>query len=399
MSRWNRNRLCTAARRGAVAAMALTLGLAPVPYITREAIALASADASVLSWDATFDGSSYVFTIDFANDVYSGNHYLAVSYDDGTQGNANSLQLTWDCSEVKGGYYQDIPGASTSISGNTVTVGVPASYFGGKSFTVTYCGSSITSAQMGGASVAPDTPATPDEPETPATPSEPATPETPATPGEPETGGSADTPSGAYAGIAIDGDFSDWDAVAKAETDATVGWGHVNRMAMVWDGDWVYLYLESVDSNPASMTGAGPSGNGKYAITTDLGNQTLVDLSQAPNRVLGIDGATIAANSTTWGQPPYRWEVAIPASALGPTPRRSALACTGRTPPSKTSRTCAPRGTRTTPSPASPTMAPTTTGPTTPTRRSSTPAPARARRSWTRVAPCTRTQTSSTATW
>ena len=318
MSRWNRNRLCTAARRGAVAAMALTLGLAPVPYITREAIALASADASVLSWDATFDGSSYVFTIDFANDVYSGNHYLAVSYDDGTQGNANSLQLTWDCSEVKGGYYQDIPGASTSISGNTVTVGVPASYFGGKSFTVTYCGSSITSAQMGGASVAPDTPTTPDEPETPATPSEPTTPETPATPGEPETGGSADTPTGAYSGIAIDGDFSDWDAVAKADTDATVGWGHVNRMAMVWDGDWVYLYLESVDSNPVSMTGAGPSGNGKFAITTDLGNQTLVDLSQAPNRVLGIDGATIAANSTTWGQPPYRWEVAIPASALGP---------------------------------------------------------------------------------
>ena len=201
---------------------------------------------------------------------------------------------------------------------------------------------------MGGASVAPDTPTTPDEPETPATP------------GEPETGGSADTPTGAYAGIAIDGDFSDWDAVAKAETDATVGWGHVNRMAMVWDGDWVYLYLESEDSNPVSMTGAGPSGNGKYAITTDLGNQTLVDLCQAPNRVLGIDGATIAANSTTWGQPPYRWEVAIPAS---------------------------------------PTTAPTTTGPTTPTRRSSTPAPARARRSWTRVAPCTRTQTSSTATW
>ena len=66
------------------------------------------------------------------------------------------------------------------------------------------------------------------------------------------------------------------------------------------------------------MTGAGPSGNGKFAITTDLGNQTLVDLCQAPNRVLGIDGATIAANSTTWGQPPYRWEVAIPASALGP---------------------------------------------------------------------------------
>ena len=319
MSRWNKNRLRTAARRGAVVAMALTLGLAPLPYITREAIALASSDASVSSWDATFDGSSYVFTIDFANDVYSGNHTLYVTYDDGTQGNANSLQLTWDCSEVKGGWYQDIPGASTSISGKTVTVSVPAGYFGGKSFAVSYCGSSITSAQMGGASTEPESPT---EPETPSEPETPATPDTPSTPGTPETGDApttdtADTPSGAYAGITIDGDFSDWDSVSKVDTDSETGWGHVNRMAMVWDGDWVYLYLESEDSNPAAMTGAGPSGNGKFAITTDLGNQTLVDLSQAPGQVLGIDGATIAANSTSWGQPPYKWEVAIPASALG----------------------------------------------------------------------------------
>lgn len=318
MARWNKNRLRATARRGAVVAMALTLGLAPVPYITREAIALTSSDASVSSWDATFDGSSYVFTIDFANDVYSGNHTLYVTYDDGTQDNTNLLQLTWDCSEVKGGWYQDIPGASTSVSGNTVTVSVPASYFGGKSFTVSYCGSSITSAQMGGTSTeptTPDTPETPSTPDVPETPGEPETPATPETPSTPSTDGS--NSGAAYTGITIDGDFSDWDGVAKVDTDATVGWGHVNKMAMVWDGDWVYLYLESDDDNPRSMTGAGPSGNGQFAITTDLGNQTLIDLRNAPGEVRGIDGASIAANSTAWAQKPFKWEVAIPTSALG----------------------------------------------------------------------------------
>lgn len=318
MARWNKNRLRATARRGAVVAMAFTLGLTPVPYITREAVALTSSNASVSSWDASFDGSSYVFTIDFANDVYSGNHTLYVSYDDGTQDNTNSLQLTWDCSEVKGGWYQDIPGASTSVSGNTVTVSVPASYFGGKSFTVSYCGSSITSAQMGGTSTEPTTPDTPETPSTPDAPETPTEPETPTTPETPSAPSTDDSNSGAaYTGITIDGDFSDWDGVAKVDTDATVGWGHVNKMAMVWDGDWVYLYLESDDDNPRSMTGAGPSGNGQFAITTDLGNQTLIDLRSAPGEVRGIDGASIAANSTAWAQKPFKWEVAIPTSALG----------------------------------------------------------------------------------
>ena len=321
MTSWNKHHARTLARRGAVAALALTLGLAPVPYITREAFALASTDATVASWDASFDGSSYVFAVTAAQAPESISKSFYVTYDDGSQGNNNQFQLTWDCSEVKGGWYQDIAGASASVDGDVVTVSVPASYFENKAFTVSYCGSSITSAQMGGASTDPEEPS---EPETPAESETPASPDagdtdtdTPETGDAPTTDDAADAPTGAYAGITIDGDFSDWDAVAKVDTDSTAGWGHVNKMAMVWDGDWVYLYLESEDSNPRAMTGAGPSGNGKFVITTDLGNQTLVDLSGAPEAVKGIDGATIAANSTAWGQPPYKWEVAIPASALG----------------------------------------------------------------------------------
>ncbi len=355
MADWNRYRVRAFARRGAAAAMALTLGLAPVPFITHEALAVTSTDATVTSWDASFDGSDYVFTINAANSVYEMNKSLAVSYADGSQGSNNLIQLTWDCSEVKGGWYQDIPGASVSVAGNVVTVSVPASYFGGKDFTVSYCGSTMTNAQMGGASAGsgtttpePDTDPEPGEgsgttgsgagsgstdagstgsgsadsgatdPDSGTTGSDSAGTTDPA----PDAGekddqsGSAANPDAAYTGITIDGDFSDWDGVAKVDVDEGKGWHTVDRMAMVWDGDWVYLYFETEDNQYSAVCGAGDWSNGQYAITTDLGNQTLVQLQPGPT-VAGVDGAKVAVNSTAWGQPPYKWEVAIPASKLG----------------------------------------------------------------------------------
>ena len=87
-------------------------------------------------------------------------------------------------------------------------------------------------------------------------------------------------------------------------------------MAMVWDGDWVYLYFESNADDPGAMSGAGPWNNGQYAITTDLGNQTLIQLSRGP-AVSGVNGATVAANNYEWAKTPHKWEVAIPASTLG----------------------------------------------------------------------------------
>ena len=360
MADWKKIRAAKAARRGVAAAMALTLGLAPVPFITYEALAAASTDATVQSWDAAFNGSSYIFTIVASGDVTQMNKYLAVSYDDGTQGNNNAIQLTWDCSEVKGGWYQNIEGATVASAGGVVTVSVPASYFGNKPFTVTYCGSSLTSAQMGGASAS--VPA-----ETPSTGGESGSADTgtgtdsgnagtgtgsstgagekddAATDPDAGTGSdSSDSAAGSeagdssdnadssdadndatdsdasapYSGIVIDGDFSDWDSVAKVDVDEGKGWSTVDRMAMVWDGDWVYLYFETSSDDYAAVTGAGDWNNGQYAITTDLGNQTLVQLQRGP-AVAGIDGAQVAVNNTEWGKAPHKWEVAIPASKLG----------------------------------------------------------------------------------
>ena len=136
---------------------------------------------------------------------------------------------------------------------------------------------------------------------------------------------SGNAQSAAYQGIAIDGDFSDWDAVKKHDfTDVDSGgnpkgWDTVNKVAMVWDGDWVYLYFESNADEPGAMTGAGPYNNGQFAITTDLGNQTLLQLQRGNNgpAVAGVNGAKVAANNYQWAKTPHKWEVAIPAAALG----------------------------------------------------------------------------------
>lgn len=125
-----------------------------------------------------------------------------------------------------------------------------------------------------------------------------------------------------YDGITIDGDFSDWDAVTKYEINENKGWDTVDQIAMVWDGDMIYLYFLANGNGDgtgdwASVTGAGPNNNGQFAITTDLGKTLLVQLSRDNNgSVAGVDGASAAVNSTDWFGAPFMWEVSIPASAL-----------------------------------------------------------------------------------
>ncbi len=112
-----------------------------------------------------------------------------------------------------------------------------------------------------------------------------------------------------YSGISIDGDFSDWDAVTKYDGPGCTNEGHpdcVASSAMVFDGDYVYLYLREQPGMNAAA--AGSHGNGNYAITTDLGRTLLIDL-ESDGTVRGIDGAMCVHNGT-------QWEIAIPASAL-----------------------------------------------------------------------------------
>jgi hypothetical protein len=108
----------------------------------------------------------------------------------------------------------------------------------------------------------------------------------------------------AYGGIVIDGKYSDWDAVAKY--DANDPNGYLDTTAMVFDGDWVYIYIK--ENTGCSASGAGSHGNGKYAITTDLG-RTLVFQLGSDGTISGQEGASAQHVGS-------QWEIAIPASNL-----------------------------------------------------------------------------------
>ena len=136
-----------------------------------------------------------------------------------------------------------------------------------------------------------------------------------------------------YSGITVDGDFSDWDSVVKYDVELT-DTCRVNQVAMVWDGDWIYIYMDEAMSHSASWSSSNTAGtNGQYCITTDGNNETLViyvtdngpngnnievtDLNT--NTVLNNEngGLQVAFNSDylAWGAPSLT-EIAIPASAL-----------------------------------------------------------------------------------
>lgn len=115
-----------------------------------------------------------------------------------------------------------------------------------------------------------------------------------------------------YQGITIDGDFSDWDAVPKTQVDDS----ELREVAFVFDGDYVYAYIQSKLNYSLSM--AGPSHNGRFAITTDLGNVLSFQIMNSAYRpvVNGVDNAEVMHSDLMWGAASYSYEIAIPASEL-----------------------------------------------------------------------------------
>lgn len=122
----------------------------------------------------------------------------------------------------------------------------------------------------------------------------------------PEIDGQAAEPEpddGEYHGITIDGDYSDWKNVEMHDASSD---GNLNSAAMVFDGDYVYLYLKE---NPGCYAAnAGEGHNGRYEIATDLGNKLQFELT-SDGTVNGVGGA----ESRHVGS---EWEIAIPKSSL-----------------------------------------------------------------------------------
>jgi len=134
----------------------------------------------------------------------------------------------------------------------------------------------------------------------------------------------------AYSGIDIDGSFGDWDSVTKY--DCLSESSRVNNVAMVWDGDWIYIYMDEVQQNSASWSSDTHNTHGQFNIKTDLGYVLVVTVRDngaagniievtdvKTNETYTVDngGIQVAFNSdySVW-EAPTLTEIAIPSSLL-----------------------------------------------------------------------------------
>lgn len=112
-----------------------------------------------------------------------------------------------------------------------------------------------------------------------------------------------------YKGIVIDGKFDDWNAVTKYDAKCP-NTDHPNCLestAVVFDGDYVYIYIKDGPGGDAS--GAGTHSNGNWAITTDLGRTLMLKLNKdgsVTSKAAGIQSIHVGS----------QWEIAVPASEL-----------------------------------------------------------------------------------
>ncbi len=249
--------------------------------------------SNVNSWKTAFsaDGTILYF-------CYTGS--AGSEWDYGFAGNGNSFRFTYadgagaeDASlsinawqggaKVKNAWYGDVQGSSAAVKneahGNNagpyaLEFAVPVSFFHSMDFTLEFGGVSIASKDI-----------------------------------EKINGQAVEVkPQPVYTGISIDGNYSDWAAVAKTDQDCPNEQhrGCLSQAAAVYDGDWFYLYLR--DGEGSNASGAGTHSNGKFAIISDLGYETDIQLSTAP-AVNGVDGAQVAYVGR-------EWEIAIPKSQL-----------------------------------------------------------------------------------
>lgn len=230
---------------------------------------------AIAKWSMAQDDEFYYFYMQERN----GNEYghpglqsnnFVIEYEDKSADKAKELIQTngW---YVKDGIYADIAGAEIAVeyydwSGlYEAEMRIPKSFFADKSFTVTYCGTTVRSKDV-----------------------------------KTWEGTTFEVKNPTYTGIAIDGSFYDWQAVGMTK----VGNGAVDKVAMVFDGD-VYIYIKETSINAAASSGE--YSKGMFTILTDTGRNVRFQLT--PNSIKGVEGASVVHVG-------LQYEICIPASSL-----------------------------------------------------------------------------------
>lgn len=119
-----------------------------------------------------------------------------------------------------------------------------------------------------------------------------------------------------YSGIQIDGDFSDWAAIDKVYDFNA----NLTEAAMVWDHDYVYLYLKEGVKHPdgwamyeGNIHAATPYSNGNFCIETNTGYKSSVIVHGSNS------GSVTAKVNDTYVDIAYKkhiYEIAIPVELL-----------------------------------------------------------------------------------
>ena len=239
-----------------------------------------SSSSQVVQWAVVKDSKTVYFYVQ----QRGGNQYgmpidqtvMKLTYANGITDNRNEVRFVALDRTLKDKYYGTIANTSFEYTPSDtancydVEFSLPLSYFADEYFTLEYCGTEVASKDI-------------------------------------QKVGDIEKPvatEAVYNGIKIDGSFQDWAAVAKTDVNNDV----LEKAAMVFDGDQVYIYLK--ESSTSESNGSGWSGshnNGKFTLLTDTGRNTTFTLQNGA--IQGIEGAKVKFSN-------HQYEISIPASAL-----------------------------------------------------------------------------------
>lgn len=262
--------------------MAATITVDGNPSEWENVIVHESTDSNVSKWAVAKDEDNlYLYVQQNGGNAWGmpiTSTYIELEYASGLRNEKSQIRFALDGNMqviFKNAWYGDIAGGSSAYARSQesnkyeIECVIPLDYFAEDDFTFHYCGDSIDSSNIVDIS-------TVDAPQ------------------ESEA---------VYEGITVDGSFSDWNAVEKTP----VGENSMVSTAMVFDGDWIYIYME--EEAEGSLTWSGESANGKFTIYTDTGRNTTFKLNM--DSIEGVEGAKVAHSNC-------QYEIALPASVARP---------------------------------------------------------------------------------
>ena len=237
-----------------------------------------SDDGRIAGWAVAQDEDTYYFYVQ----QNGGNAYglpitqtnFKVVYDDGSSGRNTMFQFAGMMDAIKDGWYADVSGTkqayreSDEADKYEIEFSIPKTFFENKDFTLKYCGAEVKSSDI--VSISDLEEVKEEEP--------------------------------VYQGITVDGSFKDWAAVSKTSFEDKYG---LLEAAMVFDGDYVYIYLK--EDSDGALLHSGPNSNGAFTIYTDLGRNTVFQLSK--DSIKEIEGSKVKYSNR-------QYEISLPAAKL-----------------------------------------------------------------------------------